>query len=755
MTLDQHMYGSTDWHLPSPSSTPKSVTFPESSLKTPKTEAFPQTHFIDAWATPQINGQHTPAQTPSFTLSTPIDRPSSSYSLKPHTPEDPEFHVNHFVPNNLPLPPVEVSRRLSSSPDPSLVRRAGVGPGASQFGRPRPVTMDFSHMQTPPPTRDANSRRRLQQSGGNDFATPATVIHRTPNQMPTAEGLFNQTPFGFTNVPFSPSMMPFSNTAPMSAPPMPQSRLFWDQPNDGSHMDVDMGMSVDPFGPTPHKVEQNFDWQSFSTPARPQMNSMTFQSPHHGMSSPGPATSFASSMGGPSFSQSNSFVPNSASVDPNMLFSFSGPDMTASFGQMPQQTMQDALSRQPYETQAREAQQEKETAKKARSLHSRSNTNSSSGSIENARPGLQRSNTDSGIRKNKASLNESRALVAAGATIPRRSSPLKRQGGAGALGSIPEIRRPRTRLIIDETGRARTETIPIEDNGDTPRAVPRASQKDVRRQYPGLWDEDDTESDDEDEAPAVLSRNASFNIPQPQQQRRTSKHARSDSGALALERSNSFKMPRPASRTSSAAFDQASFETVRPVRNAAHNAYRSSSMMELHSTSEGIKESEDQQMPDSPGDALGALKKVVAGRQQRAERASQNTLKAHNQRWAQASADMVNIVPPHSQYDPFSNSFQASPLTDAIATPSTGRSSISSESTRCVCNGMDDGKPMIQCESCNKWLHMICCGLNGGNLPPVYVCVFCTGQTPVARGGRIRGPAVFDSPLTHKSMYRR
>jgi hypothetical protein len=140
------------------------------------------------------------------------------------------------------------------------------------------------------------------------------------------------------------------------------------------------------------------------------------------------------------------------------------------------------------------------------------------------------------------------------------------------------------------------------------------------------------------------------------------------------------------------------------------------------------------------------------------ERASHNTLKAHNQRWAQASADIVTASTPHGHghYDPFSNSFQASPNTDGLTTPSTDRSSISSESTRCVCNGIDNGQPMIQCESCTNWLHMGCCGLNGSNIPPVYVCVFCTGQTPVARGGRIRGPVPpFDSPLTHKSMFRR
>jgi hypothetical protein len=139
------------------------------------------------------------------------------------------------------------------------------------------------------------------------------------------------------------------------------------------------------------------------------------------------------------------------------------------------------------------------------------------------------------------------------------------------------------------------------------------------------------------------------------------------------------------------------------------------------------------------------------------DRASQNTLKAHNQRWAQASADMANTTTPHGHghYDPFTNCFNASPNTDGLTTPSTDRSSLSSESTRCVCNGIDDGQSMVQCESCNKWLHMGCVGLHSNNIPPVYVCIFCTGQTPIARGGRVRGPVAYDSPLTHKSMYRR
>lgn len=133
-------------------------------------------------------------------------------------------------------------------------------------------------------------------------------------------------------------------------------------------------------------------------------------------------------------------------------------------------------------------------------------------------------------------------------------------------------------------------------------------QKDIRRQYPGLWADD--ESDSETEEPITLSRNASFNMPQ----RRSSKHGRSDSNELT--RSNSFKVPRP-SMPSSGVFDRAPFETLRPQRRVADNAHRRFSMMDFPTSFGDIKENEDQVVSDSPGDALGALKKVVEGRQKR------------------------------------------------------------------------------------------------------------------------------------------
>jgi len=608
--------------------------------------------------------------------------------------------------------------------------------------------MDLLQMQTPPPTRDASSRRRLQQSGGSEVATPATVIRRTPPyQAPPPEALFDQTPFGLLNVQHTPDLMNFPNTVPKPAPPMPQSRLFWEQANEISPMEVDLPYQ-DPFGPTPHRAEHDPSWQALHSPPTAQMHSQPLQS-FQGLSCQGPMASFGGThMDAGQNQEADSFASAFASVDPNMLFSFSNPEMATSFGHVSQQAAKMDVSRQPYESQT-ESIREREIVRKSRSQHSRSNTSSSSGSVENARPGLYRSNTDSGFTKNRTLSMDSRiSAPAAASTVPRRMSPLKRSNGA-SLKSIPEIRRPRTRLFIDETGRARTETV-LGGEEDTPKPSRQPSNIDMRRQYPGLWEEGETESEGDEPAPTI-SRNSSFNVPQ--SQRRTSKHARADSGSL--DRAVSFKIPRPAPRISSGAFDKASFEAARPTRKPTDRPSRSFSMMEFPTSVEHLNGKEiSQPIPASPGDALGALKKVVAGRQQRVERASHDTLKAHNQRWAQASADINNSTTPHSQghYDPFSNTFNGSPSTD---TPSTDRSSLSNESTRCICDTVDEGQPMLQCESCSKWLHLACVGLSANNLPRAYVCVFCTGLTPVARGGRLRGPIAFDSPLNNKALFRR
>ncbi|KAF2749562.1 hypothetical protein M011DRAFT_312140 [Sporormia fimetaria CBS 119925] len=711
MSLDQHLCGSTDWNFPSPSSTPKNAAFPD-AYSTPKADPAHQSFFQDAWATPRVPEHHTPIQpSSSFPISTPIAQPPGSYTHKIRSPEDPEFHVNHLAVGGLPLPPVAPSQRLTSSPRP----QSGANLGS------RPVSMDYSQIQTPPPTRDASSRRSVRH-GGNETSTPATVIARTPLQAQQTEALFNQTPLGFPALRFSPETVPFSPPQPMSTPAYPQSRLFYDQ-SESNDMDMDVPLHSDPFGPTPHKINSNLDWAPL-LPAANMMNPQAFQA-LHGISS-SPAKSYTSS---------EAMVPTTAGVDPSMLFSFSSPGPSVSFGR-PLQQPTEQLSRQPYETQYMDSLREREFAKAMSSQHSRTST-SSTASFDSNRPMLQRSATDSGLRRSRPVSAESKPSVS-NLNIPRRSSPLKRQSG-GSLKAIPETRLPRTRLVI-ENGRARTET----DHPDSDSISRTDSQTDLRRLQRTQWYEDgsDTESDE----PVTLSRNSSFAMPA----RRSSKHARSDSNEV--QRTNSLKMPRP----SSGIFDRPSLDTSRPARRKADPSRRFS-MMDFPSFFSNIKEDTDEQMPDSPGDALDALKKVVEGRQRRIDTAAQNTLKAHNQRWSQAALSQSHSSP-LKQFDPFSNAFDISPSvsTDAgLTTPSTDRSSLSSGGLRCVCNSSDDVGHLIRCESCNMFLHIACLGYNAQNRPKVFVCVFCTGQTPIARGGRVRGPLPgLDSPLTHKSFRR-
>ncbi|KAF2492433.1 hypothetical protein BU16DRAFT_114240 [Lophium mytilinum] len=631
--------------------------------------------------------------------------------------------------------------------------------------------MDMPQMQTPPPTRDASSRRRI----GAEIPTPSTVVQQrlsTPAAAGQQHGgdFYTPTPFQFSNLQFSPDVAPFPNSGPMSAPALPHSRLFWDQSNDGSGMDVDMPYASDPFGPTPHKIDTSVNWQSFNSPT-PQMNMQAF----HDLtglpaSTHSPAfAAFATSNindSKPTNSRPNSFMSTTAGVDPTLIFSFSSPTKitpSESFNRLSSDSSAGHENRQPYEHQVRESHREKELARKAKGQHSRTNTSSSSGSNPAAaRPGLQRSNTDSGFRKDKPSVVDSRSLGSSGAGyhIPRKSSPLKRQS-QGSLTSIPEkIRaRPRTRLVIDESGHARTETDPVQEEMDT--------REDHQPQYPGLWNEDeDTESASDH---AVLSRNTSFNIPAPS--RRAPKHARADS---TLDRSDSFKMPRP----NVMSFEKTPFGFSRSSSNlnqqmntqkTSNNPFRRYSMSSFGGSFGETKTEEPQITPlDSAGDAQGALKQVVEDRLKRSERSAQGTLLAHNQRWAQASAELSKPgISPQLSYDPFTgnpNSYHSSPSTIAdpdLNTPSTDRSTVSNEGIRCVCNSMEyDGQLMVQCESCIKWLHVRCLGLNHQNIPSTFLCIFCTGTTPVARGGRIREPIrslapQLDSPLGHKSAFRR
>ncbi|EXJ87503.1 hypothetical protein A1O3_04463 [Capronia epimyces CBS 606.96] len=107
--------------------------------------------------------------------------------------------------------------------------------------------------------------------------------------------------------------------------------------------------------------------------------------------------------------------------------------------------------------------------------------------------------------------------------------------------------------------------------------------------------------------------------------------------------------------------------------------------------------------------------------------------------------------------------YNASPttITDPdLATPSTDRESLTSNmSMRCVCNSsvLDGSVPMVQCDSCTKWLHSTCVGIDNRRILEPYMCIFCI-QTPKRSGHAALRPSALPSaasPLAHKSKRHR
>lgn len=499
----------TDWHIPSPSQTPTSTTFPSGAFVTPKTNKFPS-HFQEAFSTPRPNGQHTPVQTPSGFSGqfTPRARPASSYSQDKLRFDDPGFHRNHAViDSRLQLPPVEASRRLSSSPNTSQP------PNTADSGHFPPHAleglainqMDPTQMQTPPPTRDS-SRRKAQQAYAAALNTPTIASRRTVVPNP-ADANYNGTaqthasPFALTNLQFSPDIYQFSNTGPATAPVYGQQRPMWGQADSLSTMNMDWSSTFDdPFATPSQQPTNQVPWQNLANPTN--VGSSVPHTITESQSSPGWADG--------NITQSN-YIPTTKAVpespvttgvDPSLLMSFSGPSVDhastrKSVGLDSNSPSVPNQSRQPYEQQSQELQRDRdvEQARKARQ-HTRNSTASSSNTLRgNVRPGLGRANTVGGFK------SSGRGALSAGDQIARTSSPLKRQS-QGSLASIPERRKSQRRsvvLTVDENGRASTET----------KILNNSNPSEPRQKYPSLWDDDSSESSSDDDA-ATRRRHSSF-----------------------------------------------------------------------------------------------------------------------------------------------------------------------------------------------------------------------------------------------------
>lgn len=474
-------------------------------------------------------------------------------------------------------------------------------------------------MQTPPPTRDASSRRKMPPPQMGVSGTPVAVagqpvgtpMHSYPMQPPQTLNI--QTPFQYNPLQFSPENFQYPHNGPASAPVYPQSRLFWDPNSPNTASGMGMGASLnDPFGPGPQNPHDSPVWPSFDQVARPPPNvpfipplqmqsSQTFWSPGDVV----PHNNIP-------YSQTPQPV-STTGVNPNMLVSFSGSVSQAAPTIEPQQTQMTHPQgmRQPYEQQMQESKREQEIARRAKQQHSRpSGSMSSGGGFLAAKSGaLHRSNTDSGFRRRQNQSTDSHlSAKLIEQAIPRKASPLKRnsQQGQAPLTAIPETvpSRPRTRLVIGEDGRARTETVPAQEDDD-------------RRRQSGLWAQLDSDSDTEAED-NVPSQRSSFVFSTDSLRRRPSKHARVESTAeaakvtrssssgslsnlpLGIKRSASSSSRRNHTKSDSRRFSVASFGAT---SFTSEGGERNSGQWDM----EGVED----------GDAQVALKKVMEDRLKR------------------------------------------------------------------------------------------------------------------------------------------
>ena len=467
--------------------------------------------------------------------------------------------------------------------------------------------MDQFQMQTPPPTRGSTSRQQyiygqpvVQGTPTSGFqgpaSTPAAPLMAPHMQTPTFQTPAFHTPIQYQQLQCSPEMFQNPQTGPMTAPAIPNARFSWDvssQPSSfqsGSVTNVQQNLfgTVNPISPP--------------VPSWPSSDPSPVVDPNTTIPVERQAQDFwmtetVNPQQTMSFSSDPLFSSPATVVNPNLLFGFSSPQQEPEVSPSQLQAQQldmDTMGRQPYEHQTRESNWEKEVAKKSKQQQNRTTTVPSSFSTS-ARPALHRSNTDSGFRRAQNRSVESRSITQALENAARKPSPLKGLSQA-SLTSIPEaIRlRPRTRLVIDESGTARTETDPIDvDQANEPKS---------------LWDDDDDSDSDE---LAVPSQRNSFAYPSDHV--RSAKHARNDSGDQSFNASK-----RPLSSASLASITSRLEATPlgkKSARNSLDSNYRRFSMGSFVGSQAGEGSNDGETFSEeTSSDAQSALKSMVEQR---------------------------------------------------------------------------------------------------------------------------------------------
>ena len=612
-------------------------------------------------------------------------------------------HVHHSYSNPaLSLPPVEQSRLLSSSP-------CSVGvctsPNENNLRKSLAARSNpTSVIQTPPSSGFKNKRLSHQTMASIRRNSASKASNMGPPETPSR--VMQASPQLFPALQFSPDLFQPQFSGPATAPAYPQQRLFWDtdlQPNSGvdaiSHFQEPFGHSqtdlVSPFAPSP-AMSHGFDntnnpQDTYDLPSSQGSHSVAHTSPFFDNNAfPAPFTA-------------SPRVPPPKAEDPSMFLS----SPARRFGPLPQSSSMNSnvrIERQPYHHQVEESKREEE-AKKAKAEAQRFSGSSQSNNplrrpaspTFEARPGLKRSSTHSGVRNNSAhGRQQSQVSFAESVSVANgeakrlsrggRSSPLKRMSRSSFTSMSdrpPSRQRTSLTFTIDKDGRAKTvvTTVPEKTNS-----------------YMDLDDdssESEAESTDMADFDTIRSQNNSFAFPDEEPVRHTvpsrlaaQSHSKNSSYSSTITSSNSaYQSSRTSSNPGGARPKTSRADTqVRPANLQQHQP-RQQVPLPNTSAQSFLEEASD----EDHGDAQHALRAALRDRRRPSS--------------AQFGKQRANPSPQFHSSPPIQQGqyavYNVSPttITDPdLATPSTDRESFASDgSTRCICNSPSSaGRFMIQ-----------------------------------------------------------
>ncbi|KAG6002863.1 hypothetical protein E4U21_002715 [Claviceps maximensis] len=746
-----------------PKQTPTSTAFPSPVFETPKPYqgSFPEgggltPRFAEEYsvfnATPgNLRGTQGIGTFPDFAAATGLATSSFGHKRLLSTGSftiETGAHVDHFVSNSsAPPPPADPAHRAPPTPDPYTTQQSSSSSICrSQSGSASAKT----------PTSSKRARRgTISETEPTQILSPPPTVRKEERTFAPKSSMQNDPHFGFAGFADSSQheMTAFMDNVgdmfgyPVSVPANTQTN-FW-EPSMGMGMDLDFAASGNSLFQQPtlsHRHTGSFDWntelQLFQdSNVHPASNQENVQ-PSIGLSRialaskpsiPNPlftnsvshalpathSTTHGTTMDDPFTGTTNA---NDA-VDPGLLFSRPlSATVDADCGELVQSGSAEAAIFRSGKPQASDMMRSSSSREARSNARGRGRAIASSPVKSLGRPGLGRSVSEgrrkTPVRRGSLPLLAPAALrSASGPGFPvsnstgrlsGRASPVKSVSRLRNLAPIPEtsphLLRPRisVRLFIDAHGRARTET--TMGGGSTSMGRSRSSQElTVGRGYCSSVEGED--SDDTDDEPIIIpSRHNSFNA--------------------------SFALPDPR----------------KPVGSIFHLPARSmSERSNSNSVNEGESEAETlvDEKSGKVGDATSELRKVVQDRQNRSLRLGTS------RRFLQRPLNTTNLGNfPGGIISPTS-------LTESSYGPD-------SYGVRCVCNNSkkDDGEGfMVQCESCEMWLHGQCININRRTMPSVYICGFCA-NTPNTARRRAReyerdnalGIGINSSPLANKSI---